>query len=183
MKYSATVPVIEPITVDDAKTHLRTLPGDTSEDSAIIAPLITAAREYCENVTGRALVTQTIKAYPTRLEPLMRLPRPPISSVSSVRYTDAAGAVATMDAAAYAADDENIVFYQIPQFVPSPLNPIEIAYTAGYATLPFSIRQAMLLLIGHWYNNREAVVVGPVTSVEVQVAVERLLNQWKVWWY
>lgn len=37
------------------------------------------------------------------------------------------------------------------------------------------VKHAMLLLIGHWYSNRESVVVG-APSAEVQLGVERLLK-------
>jgi uncharacterized phage protein (predicted DNA packaging) len=36
------------------------------------------------------------------------------------------------------------------------------------------VRQAVLLLVGHWYANREAVVIGTITA-EVPLAVDRLL--------
>lgn len=36
------------------------------------------------------------------------------------------------------------------------------------------VKHAMLLLIGHWYSNRESVVVGVVSS-QVQLGVESLL--------
>lgn len=63
MNYSiATAPTVEPVTLADVKVYLRTITGDTTEDAAIITPLITAAREYCENITGRALAAQTIEA-------------------------------------------------------------------------------------------------------------------------
>ena len=183
MRYSATAPQTEPISLAAAKEHIKALPGESTEDEAIIAPLISAAREYCENVTGRSLASETITAYPERFETMLFLPRPPVLSITSVKYTDADGDVTTMDANNYAADDERIVFYSIPRFQPALLNPVEITYTAGYSTMPFTIRQAILLLIGHWYVNREAVVIGPLTSVAVQIAVDRLLNQWKVKWF
>lgn len=41
----------------------------------------------------------------------------------------------------------------------------------------------MLLLIGHWYTNREAVVVGAFASVEVAQTVNSILNLYKVWWF
>ena len=182
MKYIATSPETEPLTLDDVKMHLRTLPGNDAEDTSIIMPLITAAREYCENITGRALATQIIKAYPDEFKPVIRLPHPPIISVESVKYTDENG-TKTMDTNEYVVDDENIAFINIPTYKSRSLDPIEITYTAGYEVLPSSVRQAMLLLIGHWYFNREAVVVGAVTSVELQISVDRLLNQYKVWWF
>lgn len=51
-------PAFEPVTLAEMKLHLRTYASDTSED-ALISSLITAAREWAENFTGRALVDQT----------------------------------------------------------------------------------------------------------------------------
>jgi len=185
MTYSiATAPTAEPVTLADAKAHLRIVAGDTSEDAAIITPLITAAREYCENITGRALAPQTIEAYPERLDDIIVLPRPPVVSVTSVKYTDADGTETTMDAGNYIVDKVGgrIAFRTKPTFTPAVVNPVKITYEAG-TTPPKTIRQAMLLLIGHWYENREAVIVGAVASVKVELAVRSLLNQSKVWWF
>lgn len=184
MKYAVTTaPTVEPVTISEAKAHLRTLPGDVSEDDTIIIPLITAAREYCENITGRALATQTIQAYPETWG-LWRLPRPPLAAVTSVKYYDTGGAEHILAATGYQVDtvDGQILVLEAPSATLRDLNPIEVEYAAGYTTCPKTIRQAMLLLIGHWYVNREAVVVGQV-STEVQITVDRLLRQWKVWWH
>ncbi len=175
----------EPVTLADAKLHLRTITGDTTEDSAIITPLIVAAREYCENITGRAIAKQTIKAYPDSFERIMRLPRPPIRSITAVKYTDENGTTTTMDASNYTLDGEygRILFHTIPSFAPRAINPIEIEYEAGYATAPKLIRQAMLLLIGHWYVNRESVTTGATTTVEIDLTTRALLRQYKDWWF
>lgn len=184
MKYAVTTePTVEPVTISDAKAHLRTLAGDITEDESVIFPLITAAREYCENITGRALASQTIKAYPDSWG-LWRLPRPPLTAVTSVKYYDKDNAEYTLAAANYQVDtvDGIILILEEPSVALRELNPIVVEYTAGYSTCPKTIRQAMLLLIAHWYQNREAVVVGQV-STEVEITVGRLLKQWKVWWY
>ena len=52
-----TPPAIEPVTLAEVKTHLR-LPADATED-AYLTTLIAAAREYCEQETRRAFITQT----------------------------------------------------------------------------------------------------------------------------
>jgi uncharacterized phiE125 gp8 family phage protein len=181
----ATAPSAEPVSVADAKLHIRAITGDTTEDAAIITPLITAAREYCENVTGRALAAQTIEAYPQRFESIMKLPRPPLVSITSIKYTDDAGTETTMDAGDYLVDTKfgRVAFKKIPSFTPALLNHIKITYEAGTANVPKTIRQAMLLLIGHWYENREAVTIGAVASIKLELAVKALLNQSKVWWF
>ena len=186
MNYSiATAPTVEPVTLADVKVYLRTITGDTTEDAAIITPLITAAREYCENITGRALAAQTIEAFPNRFESVIELPRPPVASITSVKYTDVYGTETTMDAGDYLVDTKfgRVAFKKIPSFTPALLNHIKITYEAGTANVPKTIRQAMLLLIGHWYENREAVTVGAVASIKLELAVKALLNQSKVWWF
>jgi len=183
MKYAVTTaPTVEPVTLADAKVHLRTVTGDTSEDSAIISPLITAAREFCENITGRALASQTVKAYPDAWG-LWRLPRPPLTSVTSIKYYDEDNVEATLPAANYQADavDGLVSVIYAPTAALRALNPIVVEYVTGYTTAPMAVRQAMLLLIGHWYTNREAVVIG-TASGEIDLTVHRLLNQYREWW-
>ena len=62
------------------------------------------------------------------------------------------------------------------------VNPIEVEFIAGANTLPNAARQAMLLLIGHWYANRESVQVGNVTSVEIAETTKAILKQFRRWW-
>lgn len=179
------LPADEPLALADAKMHLRTIADDTSEDEAILLPLISAAREYCENITGRALAKQTIKAYPNVFAKTMELPRMPIRSVTAIRYTAADGATNTLAESDYLLDGESgrLALLNIPHFTPRALNPIEITYEAGYEKLPRLIRQAMLLLIGHWYLNRESVATGAVTTIEIDMTTRALLRQFKVWWF
>ncbi len=51
-----TPPAAEPIDLASAKAHLRVY---TDDDDAYISTLIPAAREYCETVMGRSVMTQT----------------------------------------------------------------------------------------------------------------------------
>jgi hypothetical protein len=51
-----TPPIAEPVTLAQAKLHLRV---DFDDDDTLIAALITAAREYCEKQTRRAFFNQT----------------------------------------------------------------------------------------------------------------------------
>jgi hypothetical protein len=56
---------------------------------------------------------------------------------------------------------------------------VTVTYTAGFATTPPEIDQTMLLLIGHWYRNREAVVVGSITK-EIEYAIEALAGPFRL---
>ena len=62
------------------------------------------------------------------------------------------------------------------------VRPVEVVYEAGFTELPKALRQAMLLMIGHWYTNRETVITGSTTAVEVPLAARTLMNQYKRWW-
>jgi uncharacterized phiE125 gp8 family phage protein len=164
--------------------------GDVTEDD-LISALITAAREYCEGFTGRALATQTLEAYPQRFPRVneIELPCPPLQSVTSVKYTDSDGDETTMTADTdYIVDTDSTVGRIVlpyagtwPAATLYTVNPIKIRYVAGYTTIPRSIKQAMLLLIGHWYANREAVLIGQGTmSKEIEFAVKALLSMYRV---
>lgn len=167
--------------------------GDVTEDD-LISALITAAREYCEGFTGRALATQTLEAYPQRFPCAdeIELPRPPLQSVTSVKYTDSDGDETTMtEDTDYIVDTDSTVGRIVLPYAETwptatlyTVNPIKVRYVAGYETIPRSIKQAMLLLIGHWYANREAVLVGQGTmSKEIEFAVKALLTMQRVRWF
>ena len=188
----------EPVTLDEAKKHLRitedTLSVETLED-ALILSLITAAREYCEGFTRRALAEQTFEAYLDRFPrgDRFELPRPPLQSVTSLTYRDSSGTETMMaENTDYLVDLESdvgqiILPYGIswPSFTKYPVNPIKARYTAGYSAtneIPKSIKQAVLLLIGHWYANREAASAESV-SREIEFSVKALLSPWKAGWF
>lgn len=183
----------EPVSSAEVKLHLR-LGSETTEDS-LLASLISVAREYCEGYTGRGLATQTIEMYLDAFpaEDFIELPKPPLQSVTSVKYKDSAGTETTMTATTqYLVDTDSpigriVLPYGVtwPSFVPYPMNPIKIKYVAGYYTskpIPTAIKQAMLLLIGHWYENRETVLVGSV-SKELEFTVRALLSLYRVRWF
>ena len=169
--------------------------GDAVEDDQISA-WITAAREYCEKITGRALATQTIEAYmdgfPYRSE--FELPRPPLQSVTSVKYKDSDGDETTMTADTdYIVDTDRDVGRVVlpygktwPSFTAYTVNPIKVRYVAGYYAsnlIPKSIKQAMLLLVGYWYDNREAVLTGQgAVSKKLELAADSLLSLYRVTW-
>jgi len=185
VSYKIITPVAtEPVSLTEAKLHLRVT--DTAEDD-LISALITTAREYCEKFTGRSLAEQTVEYYLDRFPCAdeINLPMPPLQSVTSVKYTDSDGIETTMPTDAYLVDAVAgrvvLPYYGVwPSFTPYTVNPVKIRYVAGYTTdVPKSIKQAMLLLIGHWYMNREA--TGDATG-QIAFAVRALLSMHKVRW-
>lgn len=165
MKIIKQTPKAEPLNLEEVKLHLRINPGDTSEDIDILTPLISAAREYCENYCGKSLAEQTITVY-SEMSGTLTLPRAPVISVDSVTVDG--------ETAEYTAD---VHYGTVTVNKPGAV----ITYTAGYEETPYLVRQAMLLLIGHWYTNREAVIQGSTT--EIDIAVRAMLNQYKGWWF
>jgi uncharacterized phiE125 gp8 family phage protein len=185
MNYNViSAPAEEPLTLEEVKAHLRTLPGANDEDATILRPLIVAAREYCEGITGRSIGEQVVQAYPAQATGLIRLPRSPIIEIVAVRYALADGGIELIPPSAYqltAAGE--ILILPTPTGALRQVEPVEIEYRAGYMELPYLMRQAMLLLIGHWYTNREAVATGAVTTVEVGMTTRTLLRQYKDWFF
>lgn len=188
MKYIIVAePTTEPITIDEAKQFLRLLPDDTSEDD-FISGLITAAREYCENFTGRALATQTIAMYLDEIPVSVEVPMPPLQSVDKIEVIDADKAVheliADTDYMIDSGEISSIIFTASAQEVAAhlyPINPVQITCTVGYdADIPVGIKQAIMLLVAHWYENREAVATNGEVGERIALGVRSLCLQYKV---
>ena len=101
-----TAPATEPVTSTEAKSHLRV---DTTADDTLIGTLITAARQHVEAHLRRALITQTWElvtdAFP--VGDVLRLPLPPLVSVTSIKYTDEDGAESTFSSGLYVVDTDS----------------------------------------------------------------------------
>jgi uncharacterized phiE125 gp8 family phage protein len=181
-----TAPAIEPITLQEAKDHMRV---DHAYDDALIEPLITAAREMVESITRRALITQTWDYYLDTFPNVLRLPMSPLQSISSITYTDVDGASQTLSSAVYVVDSDHEpgrVYEGYSQSWPSTQSirkAVKVRYVAGYGDaavdVPMPIRQAMLLIIGHLYENREPYITGTTIS-KSPMAAESLLGPYRV---
>ena len=197
MKYNsvtrATGPAVEPLTVAEAKLHLRV---DISDDDAYIGTLITAAREWVENYLDRTLITTQLilraAEFPTEE---LELARPPMVASGTatavvITYTLADTTTATLSTALYRVDRTStpgnvapIINGTWPSDVIEDANAVAVTYWAGYgptsASVPATIRHACLMLIGHWYDRRSAVLTGTI-SKPIEFAVESLLasNNW-----
>ena len=197
MKYNsvtrATGPAVEPLTVAEAKLHLRV---DISDDDAYIGTLITAAREWVENYLDRTLITTQLilraAEFPTEE---LELARPPMATAGTatavvITYTLADTTTATLSTALYRVDRTTtpgnvapVINGTWPSDVIEDANAVAVTYWAGYgptsASVPATIRHAMLMLIGHWYDRRSAVLTGTI-SKPIEFAVESLLasNNW-----
>lgn len=166
-------PAAEPVTLAEAKLHLRVDSDDTSQDS-LITQLIVAARTMCEGFTRRAFYSQTwdyvASGFPDGDDPIL-LGKPPLQTVTSLQYIDTAGALQTFASANYTADTATIdgairlVYGASWPTVREQYNAVRISFVAGYATgTPAPIVAAIKLLVGHLYEHRESVVTGTIVS-------------------
>lgn len=183
-------PSSEPVTLTEAKLHLRV---DTTADDTLIAGLITAARITAENISWRALVTQTweliLDAFPWKR--LIVLPRPPLQKVVSITYKIAAGTEQTFAAANYVVDTDSdpgrlalASTASWPGDELYPLGAVKVQFDAGYGDaddVPQIYKQAILLLVGHYYENREQVVASGAVPQSLPMGVEYLLMQDRNW--
>jgi uncharacterized phiE125 gp8 family phage protein len=182
-----TAPAAEPVSLTEAKAHCRV---DTSDDDTLIGSLITASREYVERILQRRLINSTWDFTLNRFESdYIRLPYAPLSSVTSVSYVDSDGTTQTLSTSVYDTDltrEPGGIFLKYAQVWPTPRdiqNAVTVRYVAGYGaagtSVPNAIKQAMLLLIGNWYENRESVVIGTISG-ELPMAVKSLLWSYRV---
>jgi len=170
-----TAPVTEPLSLAEIKANLGI--DDDAYDVALTR-LRATARQYCEKVQRRAFITQTLDV--TYNLPLTRLilPRPPLQSVTSIKYLDTDGVEQTLDSAYYrvTGTDPGLITlaegYSWPSVQPVE-EPVTVRIVAGYGDdqyVPQTTKGAMLALIGHWLENREAALAGQtVTAVPFQL--------------
>ncbi|HEY4941639.1 MAG TPA: head-tail connector protein [Rhizomicrobium sp.] len=154
-----TPPSLEPVTLAEAKAHLKI---DTSDDDALIATLIAAARARAEWHTGRALITQGWTLWLDTWRQVISIPLPPLQTVASVTTYARDDSAHVLDAATYLVDAaaNRLALKQscAPPTDLRRLNAVAIAFTAGYgsaaADVPAPLREAVLELVAFLYENR-----------------------------
>ena len=156
----------------DIKDHLRI---SSSDEDTYLTFLIKAATAYLDGYTGqlgRCLINQDWKLqfedWPNS-NGRLRLPFPDVSNVV-VKYFDTENAEQTVSETLYQIIEDHrssiLCFsddFTEPSVFDDRQDAVQITLTAGYGAdktfVPEAIRHGMLLLIGHWFENREAVVV------------------------
>lgn len=181
-----TPPASEPITLEEAKKHLRV---DFSDDDALIELFLSAARQNAESYMGRALISQVWDLYlddfPRDGSPIKLMPAPVIE-VQGVFYGDASPE-AEMDAAGYRLDPATeparlalVSGGSWPALTPFT-NAVRLRFRAGYpdGQVPADIKAGILLNLGSLYANRESVVIG-TTAAQLPWAAEQLLRRHRI---
>lgn len=183
-------PSEQPLDLATAKLHARITEND---QDALVSNWITEAIEQVEALTGRALVTQTWQltadAFPLNRAAL-EIPKPPVQSISFVKYVDRNGAEQTLDGLQYELVTESETAYVVPAYgvnwpaTREKFNSVTVQFICGYgdhaASVPQRVKSAMLLYIAHRYENREAVVDARGTLQELPNGFDAALSSLKV---
>jgi uncharacterized phiE125 gp8 family phage protein len=179
-----TAAATDPVTLAEVKTRLRI---DGSTDDAGVSRLIAAATRHAESICRRAFVTQSwaliLDAFPCGSIGSIALPLPPLQTVDEVSYVDANGTTQILASTEYLVDKSGLIGMvhraynkTWPTTRAQPMA-VKIKFTAGYgaaAAVPSDLISALMLLVAHWDQNREPVVVGAIVSA-VPMSVDSLL--------
>ncbi len=160
-----TAPALEPVTLADAKAHLRL---DSDDDDALLSAAIVAARVHVEALSRRCLIEQGWRVYLDQWprKRIVRLTPAPLISVDAVTVYDADGdptvvAEDDYEVDAVAVPGRLVLSGSAPVAVGKAVNGIEIDVTAGYGPssleVPAPLRQATMMLTAHWYEHRGVV--------------------------
>jgi uncharacterized phiE125 gp8 family phage protein len=118
----------------------------------------------------------------------IKLPVQPVTSVSYVQYVDTAGSTQTFtegtspDVAKYDVFTDGPRSTIVPKYnqvwpdTRDHPNVVTVRFVAGYTAFPADLKQALRLLVGHQYENREAVIIGFTVIEELPLAVQSFLS-------
>ena len=176
-----------PVTLSEVQQHLRLGTLDAAEQ-AEIEIMITSATELAEAFCNRSWRSGTSSALFDSFPANDRTPmviNADIQSVSSVGYYDTDHSLVTFTSFRFVNNAGRSKLY--PSFGsewPSDSNEmpasITVSYTAGAeASVPSSVKSAILLMVGDLYENLENDVVGTIVSKVMSMTSERLLYPFK----
>lgn len=177
----------DPVTLQEAKDHLRLEVGD---DDAQVTAAIAAATKWAEEYLWRGLVEQTWEllraGFPC--EDVFELPKGNLKASSvTVKYLDTYGTLQTWSSSAYLVDTVSVpgrILLPFGSVWPTTLcqwNSVQVTYTVGWAAaaVPEPIKSAIKLLVSQLYEHRTPEVVGTIVS-SVQFAVKALLDPYRL---
>ncbi len=185
-------PALEPVSLEEAKRHCR-IDETTTDEDGLVSDLVIAATRHAERFTHRRFISQV---WDDKRDDVpcewWESPIAPVLSIGSVSYIDTDGATQTWSSALYQTDIPAGPTAGPARLMPiyngtwpqtrDVLNAFTVRFTAGYGTtaasVPYDIKAAIKLLIGHLYANREAVNIGNIVT-PLPLGVESLLWPYK----
>jgi uncharacterized phiE125 gp8 family phage protein len=179
-------PAVEPISRDEAKEYLRV---EHNDDDDIIAALIVGARIHVEAQTKRALITQSWRISADRWPRDGRLPvtPAPLQSLTAARVYDADGTARDIDTQAFVVEPGAPALIFVPWALPAPGRAaagIALDVVCGYGDaatdVPEPLRQAIRVLVAHWYENRGLVAGAAAQSAVLPASFMALIAPYRV---
>jgi len=180
-------PVSPPLDVELVRQHCRL---DDLDQADMVEFYIDSARDHVEEwkgVTGQALITQTWRQDFRAFDACLRLPIWPVQSVSSVTYYNTSEVSTTLATSVYELLEDELGAYVSLKYgqqwpnIGNTTKAVSVTYVCGYGNIPNNIpadiRHAMMLMISHWYENREATAPTQMAVMEVPLAARALLNK------
>jgi uncharacterized phiE125 gp8 family phage protein len=174
------------ITLDEAKAHLGV---HFEDDDDLILALGMAAQDHVERYTGQVLTPRememSLRGFPIDDGGRIEIPRAPVTDISLIAYTDGDGVAAELEQADWRWF-ESVPEVVLPAYTTSwpaaydEAGSVRVTFQAGYEVglAPGSLVGAVKLMLGHLYANREAVVVGTI-STELPFAVDALCRPYR----
>jgi len=175
-----TPPTLLPVEVCEQKDHCGV---DGTDQDNLIQSCIKDATDYVQRASGRQLMTATYRKSLDEFPDEIILDHPPLQSITTITYTDTDGESQTLDASDYQVDTHSIKGKVVPAYgttfpntraIP---NAVQVTYVCGYTSrsnVPDAAKRAIRFLAAHYFENREAVVTGTITST-IPLAVDSLI--------
>ncbi len=183
MSHKIITPPSPVIGTEEAKLALRI---DSATEDALIDANILTAMAWAQHQTGVAMGEQVVEialdGFPSGA---IELELSPVTSIVSVTYADTSGAWQTLSPASYALDDYGSVHWLLPAAGSAwpdtyeAANVVKVRYVAGTQSPPPTARAAILLLVGHLYENRQE--VADARLQRLPLGARSLLDSLKVW--
>lgn len=174
-----------PVSLTEAKLHLKV---DITTDDTLITNLIVAATQVSEEYTNRFFIDTVVNQTCSDFKELSELFKSKVSAVTHIKYYDSDNAQQVWASSNYVVNKEyepcqiNLVVDGSFPNIADRIDAIECRYTVGYGTasdVPDVIKQAILLTLGNWYENRMSVITGRTTT-EMPMSAKFLLDTYKV---
>tara|TARA_R100000657_G_C4682920_1_gene133511 strand:- start:2634 stop:3260 length:627 start_codon:yes stop_codon:yes gene_type:complete len=181
-----TGPASTPITLAEAKSFLR-IDSDYDDDDNYITSLINVATGVVEEFTRRRLITQTFNIFHDEFPSYIDLQVGDVASVTHIKYYDESNVLQTLAASNYDVDTKIRPgrIYQsddgdFPNTFDRP-NAVEVEFVVGGAAsdIPAPIIQAIYIIVGRYYENRQDVVMGTQVN-ELPLMVDHLLTPYRL---
>jgi len=181
-----TGPATTAISLAEAKAFLR-VDSDYDDDNTYITSLINVATQVVEEFTRRRLITQTYNIFYDEFPPYIDLQVGDVASVTHVKYYDTNNSLQTLAASNYDVDTKVRPgrIYQsntgdFPNTYERP-NAIEVEFVVGSAAsdVPAPIIQSIYIIVGRYFENRQDVVTGTISS-ELPLMVDHLLTPYRL---